>query len=151
MNSSILITYKELKHEEILFFLKKFDSCFDPPFSDSVNIDEYAIKLFNNASFVVAESDNNIVGVLVYYKNLTSHEIYIPYLAVDQSFQSLSIGKLMLKELVLNLDPSYFRIALEVMKRNIRAIAFYRSNAFVSVADRGSKILMHRLLSSSDF
>lgn len=151
MNSSIVITHKELKHEEILFFLKKFDSCFDPPFSDFVNIDDYAIKLFNNACFVVAESSNDIVGVLVYYKNQLQNEIYIPYLVVDLKFQSLSIGRHMLEELALRIESSYSTIALEVMKTNTRAITFYQSNAFVNVVDRGDKILMHRPLRGSNF
>lgn len=151
MNSSIVITHKELKHEQILFLLKKFDACFDPPFSDSVNIDAYAIKLFNNACFVVAESNNDIVGVLVYYKNQTQQEIYIPYLVVDPRWQGLSIGRHMLEEMALYVESSYSTIALEVMKSNTRAIAFYQSNAFVGVMDHGDKMLMHRLLRGGKF
>jgi ribosomal protein S18 acetylase RimI-like enzyme len=151
MDSPIIITHKKLRHEEILSLLKKFDSCFDPPFSCSVNLEEYAIKLFNNACFVIAESANNILGILVYYKNQAQHEIYIPYLAVDLSFQSLSIGRHMLEELVRHVGLNYYTIVLEVMKRNTRAISFYRSNAFVCECERGDKLLMRRLLVDANF
>lgn len=149
MDNLTIIAHKELRYEDILSFLVKFDSYFDPPFSNSVNLCEYATKLFHNAYFIVAELDKAIIGVLVYYKNNVNNELYIPYFVVDKMFQGRSIGRHMLEMLTINDDKTYSSVALEVVKSNIKARSFYLSNGFVYVEDRVDKYLMKMLLGNN--
>ena len=69
MLSGVFVGHKQMCREEIIACLQKFDTCFDPPFSSSVDLTAYADKLFDNASFIIAQMNESIVGMIAYYKN----------------------------------------------------------------------------------
>ncbi|MBQ8049153.1 MAG: GNAT family N-acetyltransferase [Bacteroidales bacterium] len=146
MNRLITVSHKELRLAHILELLKKFDKCFNPPFSQSIDLETYADKLSQHAYFIVAEAENNIVGLLAYYRNDFEKELYVPYLVVDNTFQGHSIGKLMLEKLNNIHESIYQTVVLEVVKTNFKALHFYKRNGFKEEVDRGNKFLMIKRL-----
>jgi ribosomal protein S18 acetylase RimI-like enzyme len=128
--------------EEILACLKKFDTCFDPPFSSSVDLTDYADKLFDNAYFIIALMNESIVGMIAYYKNEKKRLLYIPYFVVDNNFQGCSLGTSLLKEMETRNVGGSDAISLEVLKSNRKAYSFYKRNGFRESEDRGIKFLM---------
>lgn len=146
MNRLITISHKELRLTHILELLKKFDNCFHPPFSQSIDLETYADKLSQHAYFIVAEVESQIVGLLAYYRNDLEKELYVPYLVVDNDFQGLSIGKLMLEKLNYIHEGIYRAVVLEVVKTNFKALHFYKRNGFKEDEDRGDKFLMIKRL-----
>lgn len=146
MNRLITISHKELRLTHILELLKKFDKCFNPPFSQSIDLETYADKLSQHACFIVAEAESHIVGLLAYYRNDLENELYIPYLVVDNAFQGYSIGKYMLEKLINKHGNVYHAIVLEVVKTNLKALDFYKRNDFKETEDRGDKFLMIKRL-----
>lgn len=142
MSSDIVIFHRALGYDAILNFLERFDTCFDPPFSASVDLKQYAQKLFDNAYFITAEVDDFVVGIIAYYRNEVNEEYYVPYFAVSEQYQGQSIGQNLLDELVRIGDNNYKRIALEVAKSNIGAYRFYVKNDFEKQEERSHKLLM---------
>lgn len=146
MNRLITISHKELRLTHILELLKKFDKCFSPPFSQSIDLETYADKLSHHAYFIVAEVENNIVGLLAYYRNDFEKELYVPYLVVDEEWQGESIGQRLLQELTIACYGNYQKIGLEVDKANIGAYRFYTRNGFTEKENRVTKLLMTKLI-----
>lgn len=146
MNRLITISHKELRLTHILELLKKFDKCFYPPFSQSIDLETYADKLSQHAYFIVAEVESQIVGLLAYYRNDLEKELYVPYLVVDEKWQGGAIGQGLLHELTITCYGSYQKIGLEVNIANIGAYRFYTRNGFIEKENRGTKLLMTKLV-----
>lgn len=146
MDNEVIVRHCILNQDQILTCLKKFDSCFDPPFSNFVDLNEYSVKLFKNANFVIAKRGDEIIGMTAYYKNTEINEIYIPYIVVENRFQGYSLGKIMVSYLIDEFQNGYQAISLEVLKNNIRALGLYHKVGFVKVEDRGTKFLMKKII-----
>ena len=142
MLSEVFVGHKQMCREEIIACLQKFDTCFDPPFSSSVDLTAYADKLFDNASFIIAQMNESIVGMIAYYKNEEKRLLYVPYFVVDNNFQGCSLGARLLKEMEANNIGESYAISLEVLKSNRKAYSFYKRNGFMESEDRGVKFLM---------
>ena len=142
MLSGVFVGHKQMCREEIIACLQKFDTCFDPPFSSSVDLTAYADKLFDNASFIIAQMNESIVGMIAYYKNEEKRLLYVPYFVVDNNFQGFSLGTSLLKEMEVQNVGRSDAISLEVLKSNRQAYSFYKHKGFRELEDRGAKFLM---------
>lgn len=137
---------ERLSKEEIYKLLLRFDSFFVPPFSHAVDLLQYAEKLYENASFVCCWYNNEeIVGVLVYYKNDSKKQLYIPYICVSGNMQSSGIGTKMINYLIAKEQASFNSILLEVLNTNVRGMAFYRREGFSIVEEHGEKYLLRKV------
>lgn len=132
--------------EELLEILEHFDSIFSPPFSSGVNLKQYANKLITHASFIIAKDNEQIIGIIAYYKNHEKLELYIPYFCIAPKMQGKNLGSKMLVFLSRN-ESQYKHISLEVLKSNILGVRFYIKNEFKIVKEQeNQKYLMSKLI-----
>lgn len=88
-----------------------------------------------NALYLVAKEDGNIVGIASAYNILGDAEIL--NIAVKEEYRGRKIGKLLLNSLINELkNKNASRITLEVAQDNERAIALYEKNGFEPVYRR---------------
>lgn len=137
-----IIEEGKLSIEEILPLLIKFDILFIPRLSESININDYACKLHNHASFIFAKRDETTLGFIAFYRNTEAHQLYITLIAVDTICQHCSIGSRMLQQLVTHKDEGFTSIALEVRKNNVNAYNFYKKHGFVEHRIGEIKVLL---------
>tara|TARA_R100000935_G_scaffold9921_3_gene19910 strand:- start:7548 stop:8954 length:1407 start_codon:yes stop_codon:yes gene_type:complete len=131
INNSIKIVEK-LEVAEIVDFLYSVDDDFIPKLSKRLNLNEYANKLNNNASFILAYNKNNIIGLAaVYdndYKNLCA---YLPIIGIKKEFRGQGIGKQLLDSLLNHLKKYKFqKLSLETWLGS-PAQTFYEKNNFI--------------------
>ena len=88
-----------------------------------------------NALYLVAKEDGNIVGIASAYNVLGDAEIL--NIAVKEEYRGRKIGKLLLNSLIGELKSrNASRITLEVAEDNERAISLYEKNGFEPVYRR---------------
>ena len=145
-----VVVEKKFNKQELLNSLLYFDHIFVPPFSAEVNLEQYAEKLLLHASFVCCMLEERVVGLLAYYKNQETKQLYIPYVCVDNSFQGRGIGSEMIHYLVNKYSQSFYSVALEVLKINKKGISFYKKIGFDVIEDRGEKFLLGRMFANSN-
>ncbi len=141
---NLTIIEKHFCEQELLRLLLHFDDVFIPPFSCSIDLEQYAKKLQSHAFFICSVYGDKIVGILAYYKNTEINQLYIPYICVDPSMQGWGIGTDMIDFLVNKYLFSFSDIALEVLKTNMLGLSFYEKNGFHIMEDRGEKFLLKK-------
>ena len=128
---------------QVLDLLKEMSPQFSPALSDSLELDVYADKLANNASFLICSQDRQVKGAIVFYPNKTTSILYIPLVWVKIDSRSRGIAKLMFENLIeYGKQEAFSCIDLEVLKDNIAANNLYESLGFVKLKDRSAKYLM---------
>jgi ribosomal-protein-alanine acetyltransferase len=97
------------------------------------SIEDYNSEIDNNdAVFLVAESQDKIVGFILARLIATFKVCEIVNFAVVEKYQKQGIGELVLTELLSVLITSnYKKIELEVREQNLKAINFYLKNKFI--------------------
>ena len=97
------------------------------------SIADYHSEVSNSDSvFLVAESEDNIVGFILARLITTFKTSEIVNFAVVEKYQKKGIGKLLLTDLSSVLTASnYKKIELEVREQNLQAISFYLKNKFI--------------------
>lgn len=148
METHITIGNRLLSYEMGLGLLIKATPLFTP-LSETLDLELYARKLSDKASFVVCYSNKEIIGFIAYYLNAKDRQVYITLICVDEGQQTHGIGSKMLEFLVSKVKQSdipYDSIALEVNKQNNKAYNFYIKHEFVEQEDRGKKLLMVKRL-----
>jgi [ribosomal protein S18]-alanine N-acetyltransferase len=97
------------------------------------SIEDYQSEIDNNdAVFLVAESEDKIVGFILARLITTLKVAEIINLAVVGKYQKRGIGKLLLADLLKILSTAYYKkIELEVREPNLNAINFYLKNQFI--------------------
>jgi [ribosomal protein S18]-alanine N-acetyltransferase len=97
------------------------------------SIEDYQSEIDNNdAVFLVAESEDKIVGFILARLIATLKVCEIVNFAVVDKYQKRGIGKLLLADLLKFLSTAYYKkIELEVREQNLKAINFYLKNSFI--------------------
>lgn len=140
----------ELKQEvhlsclQVSELLKQFIEAF-PTLSERIDIEQYSIKLSNNALFILACEDDEIVAFIAYYKDYDKRMKYIPLIAVKESYRGKGIGGAMLTKLFV-LDDHFTCIRLEVFKTNKKAYQFYANHGFSIIEDRNDRFLLEKTI-----
>lgn len=131
MTDALIYRCNTISLSEILDFLTETDRLFDPAFSDSVNLDAYAHKLYAHSNTLSAHHRERLVGLLCFYANTGDGVSFIPYVCVLTEFQGGAVAERLflffeekLKEL------GYTQAKLEVFKQNKRALRFYQKQGF---------------------
>ena len=138
------VTRKNLEEEEVLTLLYSLDSSFASQLQEKVNLEEYSRKLSANAFFEVARLENIIVGVIAFYINVETSNLYVPYVCVHSAYRHKGIADMLMTDLCHYADSRNVEISLEVRKCNRGAIRLYEKFGFQTVGDNGIKLYMTR-------
>lgn len=107
------------------------------------NVDEYIVKIKNNAVINTYYIENSLKGFIAYYINDPQKNAFLTMLLIDKSYQGKKIGKLFLESAIRDLKNRQFNsFALEVLKNNYKAISLYEQLGFKTEIDRGNLWLM---------
>lgn len=139
----LVYTFNRSSQFELFEFLKGNDDAFYPLFSQSVNLDEYSLKLHNKADRYECWSGDELIGLLAVYTNQETNTAYIPYLCVTHKMSSLGIAHKLLSHFLESTNA--FKVILECRRNNERAFAFYLKNGFVisDVAQEKYQMILH--------
>jgi ribosomal protein S18 acetylase RimI-like enzyme len=135
-------TATEYSKRDVLELMVKLDKYFVPPLSSRVNLEDYANKLDQYASMVLAFSESGkLVGMIAFYNNNQSDKIaYITYLGVLPAFQGNGIANYLLKDCIWKCkDKGMNFILVETWENNDNVIHLYKKKGFKlvnKVADR---------------
>ena len=132
-----------LEEYAVFSLLVNNDNSFIPPISQSIDIQQYALKLAKHAQFVICSEANTYVGMIAFYTNIKENQIYIPYVHVSPNYRRQGIAEYMFNYLQQNIS-GYDTMALEVRKENKAACDLYKKLNFKLVEKRGEKYLMVR-------
>ena len=118
--------------EAILSVMDHHQDCF---FDHDVDRKSLAEKISNNGHFVVALSNEETAGFVGFYANdSTGKTAFLSTIVVDQAYQGLGIGRLLVQEcLKVSTERGMKKCRLEVDKRNQRAIRFYERLGFARI------------------
>lgn len=147
MVNKLNVKIERLSSDIVSNLINTLDESFACRLRQVVNIDDYSVKLSNNATFVVAKYKDEYVGVIAYYYNEVEKEFYIPYVCVKSSCRKLGIADLMMNKICFEADNLNFNISLEVRNDNLSAINLYKKYGFESVVVNDAKSKMIRLRS----
>jgi 2-polyprenyl-3-methyl-5-hydroxy-6-metoxy-1,4-benzoquinol methylase len=129
--------------EDIVYHLTNCSKLFVPELNTYVNILEYSNKIFNKSVRFEAYNDGNLIGLLALYINEESKSTFITNLSVDINHQKKGVSKKLLNNCKdFNFYKNYDFILLEVFKKNINAINFYKKNNFKILKNIEDKLIM---------
>ncbi len=148
---SDIITYnigkKILQADAILNYLKDIDTDFSPPLSQKVTLSKYALKLFEHAFFVTAESVNDLPGLCAFYMNANTATAFITLIHVKKDYRGKGIAGRLLFEMMNQLHQNNMSfLDLEVTKNNHQAINFYTHHGFIVHEDKNESLIMRKII-----
>jgi ribosomal protein S18 acetylase RimI-like enzyme len=132
MNANIKRCINQSNAQEIAEHLDYCDNLFKPSLSSRVNIEQYALKIFNNATRFEALEQGKIVGLVAIYCNTEERVLaYITSVSVNRGRQGAGIGSYLLDDGIKYIKSLGFKaIELEVDSENINAINLYERKGF---------------------
>jgi len=138
MKDILIKSLYNLELKTIIDLLKKADNDFSPKLSERTDIGDYALKLKNNANFIIASSPDNkqIYGFSAFYCNdPLKINAYITLIWVDKEYRGMGIFKKLLKKTIFYVKrQGFFKICLEVTYESIQYFE-YRKIGFKDVAN----------------
>lgn len=137
---------EKLSQNQIKNILMSFDNMFVPSLSSVIDIPIYANKLALNAKFATCRYNSLIIGIIAFYSNNITKQIYISYVCVDCLYQGKGIAKILFKFLMDNVSNDYKEIVLEVRKNNLEAFNLYLKLGFTVKECKDEKYLMSKIL-----
>jgi len=134
----------KLPYSLIHKYLLENDTQFNPNLSKTVNILEYSRKIAKFAEHFTIIDKNCIIGFAAVYMNDVSSQIaYLTYINIGREEQGKGYGKKMLEEIInLAKNRDYFFLKLEVSKKNVGAILFYKKNNFKIIEENETSFFM---------
>lgn len=139
-----IVSRKHLKEEDVRLLLDSLDPSFALRLQETVDLVTYSHKLASYANFELAESRGNIVGIIAFYTNTETSNLYIPYVCVHSAYRRKGIADALMIDLCTYADSQKAEISLEVRKDNLSAIRLYEKFGFQVVKDSGTKFYMTR-------
>ena len=125
--------------------LERFDTSFDKPLHDIIDINVYSEKLSLHAHFIIAYDEKEIIGFVAYYMNKEGQYAYIPLIAVHKERRRRGVGHLMLSRLWEFLPVEIDKVRLEVKEGNISAQLFYKREGFIVLSGvNNGKFLLNK-------
>lgn len=144
-----LISYKinQSDYEAIKKHLNVCDVYFVPKLSDKVKIDEYAIKIKNNATRVEAWNEDTLVGLVAFYYNIEKPYAFITNVSILNEFKGMGIAKKLMQEVINQSQHLKIKeIELEVNKFNSNAINLYKFFNFEIDDENQDNYLMKKII-----
>ena len=133
---------------ELEFLLKEIDADFDPPLSSSLNLAEYAEKIYKNATIFSVHEAGKLVASMAVYSNDPNRQIaFGTMLAVAKSHRVYGLGPNLIKTTVDYLKKKSFKsFKLEIYKTNPRVINLYKRFKFNVVGETSSSVFVELVL-----
>lgn len=132
-NSKIMHLNREQQDEErLLKIVQRLDSCFIPPLSTVVALDNYCQKLTAYAENLLLNFDGQDIGFVCFYANDAQQKTaFITAIAVDPDYAHRGLGMRLLEAAFSQSKALGMKlIRLEVNKHNQAALALYRKAGF---------------------
>ena len=123
---------KQASQKDLYLHLEKCNHLFVPPLSDIVNLNDYALKLFEKAYTFEAWDKTELVGFIgAYFTDRQTNKGFISNVSVLEEYNNKGIATQLLnmtKEYAKNNE--FDKIGLEVNAKNRTVVAFYKKNKF---------------------
>lgn len=132
-NSKIMRLNREPQDEaRLLKIVQRLDSCFIPPLSTVVALDNYCHKLTAYAENLLLNFDGQDIGFVCFYANdIAQKTAFITAVAVDPQYAQRGLGMRLLEAAFTQARTlGMNQIRLEVNKHNQAALALYRKAGF---------------------
>ena len=127
-----IIYSTDKSEQDILAFLEKANSSFNPKLSDKVDLIVYSKKIYKYANIIFAKLEDIDIGMVAFYINHETKIGFITLIGVLPEYQGRGIGKILLYQtLDCALKNNIDSIELEVSCFNTSAISFYKKNGFL--------------------
>ncbi len=107
------------------------------------DINLYAAKLSKLSQMNVISINNDLVGLIAYYRSIEDNEIFVSHVGVIPIYQNKGLASELLKSVIS--DSPGFTIRLEVLEDNLAARKLYESLNFHVSDIVDSKLTMERL------
>lgn len=133
---------------ELEFLLQEIDAEFDPPLSSSVNLANYAKKMYENATIFSVHEGSKLVAVIAVYCNDSSQQAaFVTMLAVAKSHRFHGLGSNLVKTTIDYLKKKFFKsIKLEIYKTNYKAVSFYKRLQFAVIGETNRSVFVELVL-----
>lgn len=142
----MLISIDTLPQSVVLELITALDAELAYRLTQSVDLSDYSIKLSKYARFVVARSEDKIVGLIAFYENHNARELYVPYVCTSVNHRKQGVANTLLNKLIEYSDSMSYNVALEVFKTNHAAVSLYNKFGFEICSDSESKYQMKRFI-----
>lgn len=119
---------------------------FDPPLSQSIDIDKMVEKWSKYAKFLTLyNEDNELAALVVFYENKEERFLYVPHFVVRAPFRHQGVGHACIKYLLeAEKEDGYNALRLEVLKTNDNAIQFYHKEGLGLKEERENTYLLEK-------
>ena len=134
----------DIEKAKALVYATNYD--FDPPLSQSIDIDKMAEKWSKYAKFLTLHDNyKELVALVVFYENKEERFLYIPHFVVRAPFRHKGVGHACIKYLLETTKSEGFEMfRLEVLKTNANAIQFYHKEGFGLKEERENTYLLEK-------
>ena len=129
---------------EVLEHLKACDNTFTPPLSTRVNLNAYALKIWENAYRFEAWEADQLAGLVAAYCNAPDKRVaFITSVSVIPSCIGMGVASQLMAHCIHTLQHQSFKhLQLEVATTNLPAIKLYQKFGFSSECAPGAALLM---------
>lgn len=150
-DNNIIYQIKTAKQNDVLLHLKLCNDEFIPKLNARVNLEEYSIKIHQNAITFEAWNQNQLIGLIATYFNQEHLFGFITNVSVAKNHMGTGIASKLL-EMCINYATTnqYQTIKLEVNKENIPAINFYKKYNFTEIETKTDSLLMNLSLKTNN-
>jgi ribosomal protein S18 acetylase RimI-like enzyme len=127
------ITIYNSNDRDVIFeLIKELDNSFTPPLSQRVDLELFFEKISKNALGIIAwnNTEEPIETLFVYCNDKEKNYAYIPYLAVNKTYQGKGIGKALLGYMENELKKRNI-ISVGLHSNNPIAIHLYKKSSYV--------------------
>ncbi|WP_422361718.1 GNAT family N-acetyltransferase [Reichenbachiella sp.] len=133
--------------EDIFKHLLICDESFKPPLSETIELGQYAQKLFEHATRLEFWTDNDLVALSAFYLKKELKSAFITNFSVIPLYTGTGLAqKLMNYTLEYLSNADITTIELEVKKINKRATGFYFKNNFEKKTEGNQSLLLRKTL-----
>lgn len=128
LDNNIEFKLEIASYEDIFTHLSACKANFIPPLNETINVQEYAMKIFKKSITFEAWRDQCLVGLIsIYLNDPTREKGYITNVSVLKEYHGKRIASNLLKKCIAYTRQIGFKtIELKVNDRNISAIHLYR-------------------------
>ena len=142
-DNDIIYEIKTANQNDVLSHLKLCNDEFIPKLDKRVNLEDYSIKIHQNAITFEAWNKQHLIGLIAIYFNQEQFFGYITNVSIGKEYMGKSIATKLL-EMCINYSKinTYQNIKLEVNKENIPAITFYKKYNFTELETKTDSLIM---------
>ena len=147
-NTNIKYAIGQSNSDDILVHLKNVDKNFTPTLSSIINLSDFSKKIYDNATRFEAWHNKNLIGLIsAYYNDNSLKKGFINHVAIDDSFKSKGISKILMKKCFnYGYKNDFKTISLEVAQNNKIAINLYENFGFKKYSQTSEKINMKAII-----